>query len=221
MRPWRERGAALVEYAVVLSVLVIALIPAIDALENTSSAEVNNEFDCVSQRPPPESCQARALAITTTTAPTTTTTAPAVTTTTAPAATTTTAAPITTTSTTSTSTTAPAPTTTTTAPVLATSVQWAYTNRGDSDGNEYVSTALRLTDANGNPLSNRPLSISVKTPSGQTVGGTTCTTWSGDYAGVCVLYVGVPNWADSVRFTVTAVGGSPAASVPPEASGWG
>lgn len=50
------RGATLVEYALVFSLLVVAALGAIEFLETQSSREINNQADCVSNRPPPSGC---------------------------------------------------------------------------------------------------------------------------------------------------------------------
>lgn len=52
------QGAALVEYALVLVLVVIGSIGAIDALEDDASDEVDNQATCLEERPPPAECQA-------------------------------------------------------------------------------------------------------------------------------------------------------------------
>ncbi|MCD9622650.1 hypothetical protein [Rhabdothermincola salaria] len=91
----RDRGATLVEYALILALVVVAAVASIQFLTNQSEAEVANQADCVSTRPPPPSCQARAVTTTTTTIPpeTTTTIAPETTTTESTTTTTSTTAP--------------------------------------------------------------------------------------------------------------------------------
>lgn len=61
------RAVALVEYAIVLGVLVIGMLGVIETLEDETADEVDNQANCISQRPPPPSCQATPLAPTTTT----------------------------------------------------------------------------------------------------------------------------------------------------------
>lgn len=71
-----ERGATLVEYALVVALLVVGAIGAIQFLQREGSAEVAAQADCVSTRPPPPSCQIRAVTTSTTrdpSSPTTTT----------------------------------------------------------------------------------------------------------------------------------------------------
>lgn len=53
----RSRGAALLEYALVLVLVVIGSIGAIDALEDDASDEVDNQATCLEERPPPAACQ--------------------------------------------------------------------------------------------------------------------------------------------------------------------
>lgn len=59
------RGLALVEYALVLSLLVIASLGVINTLEDDTGDELDNQADCISSRPPPPSCQLEPLAPTT------------------------------------------------------------------------------------------------------------------------------------------------------------
>lgn len=56
-----DRGATLVEYALVLSFLVLAGIGAVNLLDSGARREVGNQEDCVSRRPPPPSCQLPAV----------------------------------------------------------------------------------------------------------------------------------------------------------------
>lgn len=75
-------GAVLVEYALVLGLLLFASFGAIRYLDRESTAEVDRQADCIATRPPPPSCQPRAVSTTTTLVgtptsnPTTTTVAP-------------------------------------------------------------------------------------------------------------------------------------------------
>jgi hypothetical protein len=77
----------MVEYSLVISGVVVVSIASLNYLTEQSTESMDNSADCVSTRPPPVSCQVRA--VTTTTA----TTTPGVTTTIAPELTTTTTAP--------------------------------------------------------------------------------------------------------------------------------
>lgn len=51
------RGASLVEYALVLALLVVASLGSIRYLEDETGKEVDNQANCISDRPPPPSCQ--------------------------------------------------------------------------------------------------------------------------------------------------------------------
>ena len=202
-------GAALVEYAVILSLFALAFIPLLDDVEDRTSDEVNNEFDCVSQRPPPTSCQRRAVVVTTTTAPTTTiadTTTTESTTTTEP------------TTTTSSTTTTVAPTTSTTAGIGSSSANWTFIRRGNYDGTEYVAAVFYLYDSSGNPVPGRTVSLSLRGTDGSEVATGQCETASGDYAGRCFGIYRLPDWADAVHLAATAVSGTPQLTAPPEPS---
>lgn len=54
--PRGSRGATGVEYALVLSLFVLALIPAAALIERNADDEVDQQADCISTRPPPSSC---------------------------------------------------------------------------------------------------------------------------------------------------------------------
>jgi len=56
-----ERGATLVEYALIMALVVFAAVASIEFLTDRSDREVNNQADCVSMRPPPPSCQVGAI----------------------------------------------------------------------------------------------------------------------------------------------------------------
>lgn len=70
-------GVTGVEYALVVSLVLVGSIGAIETLGDNSRDEVNNQANCVSSRPPPVSCQLEPLVTTTTNSiPVTMTTAP-------------------------------------------------------------------------------------------------------------------------------------------------
>ena len=52
-----SRAVALVEYALVLGVLVVGSLGAIEALEDDAADEVDKQAECISERPPPVTCQ--------------------------------------------------------------------------------------------------------------------------------------------------------------------
>lgn len=54
--PGKDRGATLVEYALVLALLVVGSMGVINLLQASAENEVNNQADCVSMRPPPPEC---------------------------------------------------------------------------------------------------------------------------------------------------------------------
>jgi hypothetical protein len=64
-----ERGATLVEYALGLAFLVLALAGGASMLEDAGRREVDNQANCVSERPPPDDCLVRTVTTTTTPAP--------------------------------------------------------------------------------------------------------------------------------------------------------
>ena len=64
-----ERGATMVEYALVLVLLVGGSVVAIRTLEAASEDEVANEASCVETRPPPAACQIPAVTTSTTLPP--------------------------------------------------------------------------------------------------------------------------------------------------------
>ncbi|MCC5951967.1 MAG: hypothetical protein JJU45_07710 [Acidimicrobiia bacterium] len=60
--PWRafdDRGAALTEYSLVFALLVVLSLGAIQGLTDRADDEATNQAECISKRPPPESCQLR------------------------------------------------------------------------------------------------------------------------------------------------------------------
>lgn len=70
-----DRAATGVEYALLIAVFASVGIGASKYLTDNANRQVSNQADCVSTRPPPPSCQVRALSgTTTTTNPATTTT---------------------------------------------------------------------------------------------------------------------------------------------------
>ncbi len=79
-----ERGATMTEYALIVTLVVVAGIGSIQFLERTASRENGNLATCNETRPPPPECQIRAIAATTTTVPTGPTTTSSSTTTTIP-----------------------------------------------------------------------------------------------------------------------------------------
>ena len=54
-----DRGAVLIEYALVLFLLLVGSVGTIELLDRESRKEVNHQADCIATRPPPESCQPR------------------------------------------------------------------------------------------------------------------------------------------------------------------
>lgn len=57
----RDRGIAVVEYALVISLLVLATVGAARFLEDETASEVDNQATCLSTRPPPVACQTAPL----------------------------------------------------------------------------------------------------------------------------------------------------------------
>ena len=56
-----DRGAVLVEYALVLTLLLVGSLGVIELLGEKSDEEVNRQADCISTRPPPPGCQPRSV----------------------------------------------------------------------------------------------------------------------------------------------------------------
>jgi Flp pilus assembly pilin Flp len=61
MRTSASRGATLVEYALVFSLLIVVCMGAIDALTASASKEISNQATCVETRPPPPECEGSAI----------------------------------------------------------------------------------------------------------------------------------------------------------------
>lgn len=49
-----DRGATLVEYALIFSLFVVVSLVAIDLLTESASDEIDNQAECISDRPPPD-----------------------------------------------------------------------------------------------------------------------------------------------------------------------
>lgn len=58
LRTAASRGATLVEYALVFSLLVVGALGAMDALTDSASEEIDNQALCVADRPPPTDSEA-------------------------------------------------------------------------------------------------------------------------------------------------------------------
>jgi Flp pilus assembly pilin Flp len=213
----RELGATLVEYSLILAVVVVGAIGAISYLADRGSAEVADQADCVSTRPPPPSCiRASVTTVTTVTPPSTSTTeAPTTTTTTsAPATTTTTAAP---------------GTTTTTAPAAGfdgSSSLLFWDTRGRYEGHRgdrrlvswWGSGWVLITDSGGRRVGGAEVVVqwAVTDPSGGATGTATCVTRNDRNArGYCSLRIppngpDLPASARVVTVTVVTINGEAA-----------
>lgn len=64
-----DRGATIVEYALVLALVVVGSIAAINALDSRGREQVINQAECVSMRPPPPGCQITPITTSTSLAP--------------------------------------------------------------------------------------------------------------------------------------------------------
>lgn len=64
-----DRGATLVEYALVVSLLLVGSLAAIDRVTEATSDEIGNQADCIETRPPRPECQLSPVLPTTTTVP--------------------------------------------------------------------------------------------------------------------------------------------------------
>jgi hypothetical protein len=186
-----DAGATMTEYALGFSFLVVLSMGGLKLITAATSAEVNNQAECIAKRPAPTSiCQRRAASTTTTTAPPTTpTTGPATTAppTTPPPATTTTKPP---------TTTVPAPTTTTTAPPPATptiTLAKVTSPRGVT-----ISVALK---SGANPVAGYvSLRVTLTAPGGSAVVQLSCQT---DGAGNCTIDYSSP-YTDVTKIAVIA-----------------
>lgn len=220
----RERGATIVEYSLLVAAVVVVSLGAIQNLQDNSEAEVANEFDCVSERPPPPTCQKRAVTTTTST------TISATTSTTAPVETTTTTEVSTTTTTVATTTTLPGATTTTAAPAVTTAVwsdsgvstsprgsSWsarsrlAIRNAADQDIIGAV-VEVEMVDTKNNSSSNDDTVLSSYTCTMRSSGR--CET-AGDESRP---YITVPGSVQEVRFRVKSVSTNPPSATPTEQS---
>ncbi len=203
-RKTRELGATLVEYALVVSLLLVVSVGAIQGLEDNTEAEVANDFDCVSDRPPPPSCQRFALTTTTTevidaTTSTTeaTTTTTEATTTTTEATTTTTAAPV------------PAPTT------ASWDLEHEHRGRG-GDRRWELAGEFRVRNNTGVSVADRVVTFVIERRNGNSNNGTQVASGSckTDSQGACDVDVGGSRQWDEVRLIITAIGGNPPLQVP-------
>lgn len=76
--PANDRGVTLIEYVLVFTSLVLVTAAGAKYLQANANQQVSMQANCISTRPPPASCQVRAISTTTTLVPppTTATTAP-------------------------------------------------------------------------------------------------------------------------------------------------
>lgn len=56
-----DRGAVIVEYALVLALVLVPSFCTIQQLDKSSRTEVNHQANCIATRPPPPSCQPRSV----------------------------------------------------------------------------------------------------------------------------------------------------------------
>jgi Flp pilus assembly pilin Flp len=68
LRDW-QRGATGVEYALLVSLVVVIAVSSLDYIENANSDQVREQADCVETRPPPVACQLSAVTTTSSSAP--------------------------------------------------------------------------------------------------------------------------------------------------------
>jgi Flp pilus assembly pilin Flp len=194
----REKGATLVEYALIVALVVGVSIAGLNVLTSSASNEVASTADCVSKRPQPASCTTSATDPTTTVASvpasSTTTTAPppATTTTTAPPTTTTTAPPTTTTA---------APTTTTTA---APTWKGRVNSFSASVSSGVVSASVDLSAPAGGSDKHLVVQFTFEFSDGSS-GTATCKT---NGSGQCTATYGTPSRRGSVVVTITTVDGA-------------
>lgn len=176
-----ERGATLPEYALLLAGIVTAAILLLQFLSTKSGDEVGNQADCLESRPPPASCQIRAVTTTTTVSPST------VTSTTVP----------------------PSTSSTTSTTIVQSSAAWA-TGSWEYTTSPYWRADGPITiTADGQPVADALVTVKVTIlePASGVTQFVTCTT---DAAGQCTLSYDVP-YTDvtAVRFSIERVESDP------------
>ena len=202
--PGSERGATLVEYALIVALMVVTSLGAIKSLERNADTYYDTTSSRIGALPTtsggaPTGTSIPGSSSSTTAAPTTTTTAAPTTTTAAPT-TTTTAAPTTTTA---------APTTTTSTTAAQQSYVSATSDTSDPVGSGWR-PAVTVTIKNkttGAAISGAGVTVTFKRTNGTTLGTNSCTTTA---SGQCEAQIsGVSNTITSVVATVTNVTSSP------------
>jgi Flp pilus assembly pilin Flp len=212
-----QRGATLVEYALAVTAICLAITGAANVLTNAGTNELANQANCVQTRPPPPSCQIRAITTTTgsgpvstaipttstTAAPTTTTTIAPTTTTLAP--TTTTLAPTTTTAVVTTTTAAP---TTTTSPSTVGTVTFAASSTNQGGNGTWGASITLLAKRGSTNVNGATINISATLLPQNTTVALSCQTAAN---GQCTIADnGIPDSSTSIRITVTGLsGGTP------------
>jgi Flp pilus assembly pilin Flp len=193
-----ERAATLVEYALVVSVLLVGSLAAIRGMEDSTRAEVANDFDCVSDRPPPPSCQRHPLTTTTTTTTPPPTTPPT---------------PVPDPALNTAEWTAPAYVRSCASPLACTFQVYTWS----------FSAGFRLLDSNGSPIAARSVTIQLwdSTPPGpeRELRQVDCTT---DADGACSVsatgttFLSTPG--PQLRAAVTQIAGQPTLTPPPQSA---
>ena len=195
-----DRGATLVEYALIVALMVVTSLGAIKSLERNADSYYDTTSSRIGALPSASGDTPTGTSIpggssSTTAAPTTTTAAP----------TTTTAAPTTTTAAPTTTTTA-APTTTT---VAQRSFVSAMSDTSDSQGTGWrpaVTVTIRNTVTNAS-IENATVTVTFRRTNGNLLGSNSCTT---NNSGVCQAQIaGVNNNINPVVATVTSVTSTP------------
>lgn len=187
----RDTGATMVEYALGAALILVVGIGAFNFLSSEATQQANTQADCISTRPPPQSCvrtpvPAAAAPTTTGVAPTTTLTPPS---------------------------TDPPITTTTTTPPESNVVGGPAISQlipGDPLGRWQVSAPITITDPGGAPVAGAVVEGRIELGRQPFVVG--CTT---DAAGVCNIEFGpIPAAETSLRLVVVSVQSTPPAKLP-------
>ena len=201
-----ERGATLVEYALIVSLMIVTSLGAIKSLERNADEYYDTTSSRIGALPGTDGAAPTGTSIPG--ASSTTTAVPTTTTTTAPPTTTTTAAPTTTTTTAPPTTTTTAAPTTTSTTIAARSRVTSTSDRSTNGGSSTWNAVLRVNLDNsvtGADVNGATITVTYRTTGGTLLGTASCTT----SLGRCDASRSVSESYSSVVATVTGVSSSP------------